>query len=200
MLLRASAEHLRVGRCEAQVPLKQANYHPGGFTGWGEPHSRRKGSATCWFVLSTFLCVSVCPSFCVCPTSVYLSFPMFFVAVSICLCVLLFVSVCLSIFLGMPVSLCVSACATVCVMYVGQFCVCCSGDSDMSRWGKVSQPSPEMGQASRVGGAQASPAAGSSAGPPRHPPGRGPWCLRGEGPCTGPPHRACPPAGGGRGP
>lgn len=81
-------------------------------------------------------------------------------------------------------------------MYVGQFCVCCSGDSDISRWGKVSQPPPEMGQASRVGGARASPAAGSSAGPPRHPPGRGPWCLRGEGPCTGPPHRACPPAGG----
>lgn len=56
----------------------------------------------------SFLSLCVCPSFCVSPTSVYLSFPMFFVAVSICV-FCLNVSVCLSTFLGMPVSLCVSA-------------------------------------------------------------------------------------------
>lgn len=102
---------------EAQVPLKQASYHPGGFTGWGSAHSRKKG--VCPPAGLSFLPVSACLSILLCEPCICL--PVFFqCSLELCpLCVLLFGCVCVSTFLGMPVSLCVSACAPVCVSMWG---------------------------------------------------------------------------------
>lgn len=91
-----------------------------GFTGWGSAQQEERGLSTCWFV---FLPFSACLSIllCVNPTSVCLSFPMFFGAVS---------SVCSSVWMCLCVHLPGHACQPVCVClctcvcrYVGQLCV-----------------------------------------------------------------------------
>lgn len=121
MLLRAGAKHLRVGRYEAQVPLKQANQlSTQRLHGVGGAHTaEERGLSTCWFVLSAFLCVSVHPSVCVLHLSTCLFQCSLQLCPSVCVFFCLNVSVCLSIFLGMPVHLCVCDVrgAILCVLF-----------------------------------------------------------------------------------
>lgn len=178
--------------------MKQASHHPGGFTGRGRAHSRKKGGCPPAGLSFLPFCVSVRPSVWAPHLSTCLSHcslepcPSVCSSVWVCLCVCPPSWACPSAYVCLPAHLCVS---------VRGAALCVAEATATQAGGESVLATPSGGgPGQRVGRAGGSPAAGSSAGPPRRPPGRGPWCLLGEGPCTEPPRRACPPAGGGVGP
>lgn len=179
MLLRAGAEHLRIaGRCEGPgTPEVGLTIVRGASQGRRstEGSGRKARLALCWFVFSP-----VSAPCCVCPPFVCLSFLMFSVCVSVSVAFCLSVFVCLSVtpsFQACCQPACVSSPPCACAGDMGQICLF-----------------PVI--VTSAGGGSVSPVEGSSGGPPGHPPGRGPWSLRGKGPCTRLPRRAAPPAGG----
>lgn len=131
------------------MPLKQASHHPGGFTGRGRAHSRKKGGCPPAGLSFLPFCVSVRPSVWAPHLSTCLSqcslepCPSVCSSVWVCLCVCPPSWACPSAYVCLPAHLCV---------YVGQLCVSLRRQRHKQA-GKVSWPPPAAGgQASEWAG------------------------------------------------